>query len=126
MPGDRSQALLIPFGPVPAALAERHTVAVGDEPGLGQLAGALLLGGTRIARATEGRKVLVEVGPQAQGVALDDPGGLVAPAMLGEPRFRVTRARADVDPGDPRVAAATRVAAELDDVDASGHENHFA
>ena len=63
-------------------------------------------------------EVLVEVGTQPQRVALDEPRRLVAAPVLGQAKLGVARARADVDPRDPRVAPRAGGERELDHVDA--------
>src|SRR5215211_4383206 len=95
----------VPFAPVPLADAVGGAVAVGDEAAVGQLAGALLLGTAGRLRSPEGPQVLIEIGPQPQREALDEPGRLVATLVLGEALLGAAGARPDVYPGDPGIAS---------------------
>lgn len=117
----RLQPLRVPLGPVALPDPVRGPIAVGDEAAVGELTGAPLLGAAGGLRSPERPQVLVEVRPQAERVPLHDARGLVAALMLLEALLGAAGARADVEPGNPGITAATRGAIELDHVDAGGH-----
>ena len=103
---DAVEALAIPFRPRPLPLAVGGAVAVSDESAAGELDRPLLLGRACRAGPPERRQVFVEVGAQPQREPLDEPRRLVSAPMLSEPELGVAGARSDVDPGNPRIAAA--------------------